>query len=564
MKNINSFISKKIILFLFYIVNYVYSLQKNEIQNFGLSLINPINNQYSLSMLNFTPKQFTQQLMSLDYVKSENININNIISKYNLEIKRELSTFIGNIKSFIKTPENGLDLLEKIVDNFNYNSRNFSRQVERLCLELIFDSKSKGIFEEYVHIDTIDKTKEKMEDIGDQIKKSNDNIQKGIFGSAAGAAFSFINQDPIATVSYMTSTVTYLYDFVKDSPSCNFNKKSNNENSNLISQNEIVLTKSERLELESKIFIFSQLYCSMGYNLQIHLKDNLIQLIGDKVSYISMINLITTLQQNIELHLIKLTSEPLNEKNKYTMLSLKSLSQRLGVLKIITDYLYNIINFSFEIQIIKMSTYPSGKTLHEFESFLISQLNELNKLIIKLQMIFPFSKEEKEKQSNIIEADIEIQSIYLDILDLIQNATEIAKHRSAIRFAQQNVAWWRATKTIGESFMEIGLNSTYFVKNNINKFIIIFIELAGDVPFHLFNYIINFFNKILYLLLINPAGWLLFIIGILLLEIPFGGISNFFILIKKILNLFVIIIKYTFLSIYKLFYLEDNSKNLLN
>lgn len=554
-KEIARFI-KTIVYFLF-LLCIVSSTTENEKAILDLTLVDPKNNQYSLGILNYTPEQFTRILMEIEPMTSLEMKLNNIISKYDDSINRELKTVIGKIKSIISTPEFGNLRLESFLGSLNEELRFFSREVEKTCISLMSDAKEKGIFENYALIDSIDETKEKLEHIDDEIEKSTTEIKKGIIGSVSGVAVSLANSDTLGTAAYLTSTVGYLYDYVSDLSKSKVSKKQVlQEQKSLIEATQpsgFKPTKTERLEFESKLFVFSQLYCSMGFNLQIGLQNDTIQIIGDKVPYMAMINLITTLEQNLSIEIDKLSSQqPMTESIQNTVLSLDSLQQRLSVLKEITNYLNNIVNFSSELQIMKMTKYPSPQTLIELEEYLTDQLNQLNSLLQKLYKKFPIKDKTLDETKELIEEEIELQSKQMNISDLIQNATSIARQRAADRASKENQEWWLATKTIAQSYMDIGLNGTFFAKDNFKKYTGAFIDLAAQGPLEVVNGIMRFLNEVLFSLVSNPAGWCIILAGLFIVEFTVGGVSGTIRIFKSGGKFFIAIATGSIIFIYEL------------
>jgi len=548
----------KSIIFLFFLLCLVSptSLQEETTETKELSLVDPVNNQYSLGILHHTTEEFTRSLMEIEPDKSPEINLNNIITKYDDKINRELQTIIGKLKSIISTPEFGNLRLENFLGEFNEELRVFSRQVEKICISLMNDAKDKKIFENYAHIDTIDETKEKLENIDTEIEKSVEENKKGLIGSVSGVILSAARSDPIEAATYLSSTVGYLYDYISDNSKLTESKKTI-----LQEQKSLVesvgpgtkITKTQRIDFEKKLFVFSQLYCSMGYSLRIGLNNDTIQIIGDRVPYMAMINLITTLEENIDLEMKKLSSEqPMTESVKNTVMSLDSLQQRLSVLKEITDYMYRIVNFSAKHQIIQMTEQPSPRTLIEFEEYLKDQLKQLNDLLTKLYKKFPLTEKELEDTKILVEEDIELQSKQADIIDLIQNASSIARQRAADRAAKENQEWWLATKTIAQSYMDIGLNTTFFAKDNLKKYTGAFIDLAAEGPLELFNGLFRFLNQVLYSLFSNPSGWVIILAGLFIVEFTVGGVSGTIRIFKYLGKTFIAITTGTIIFVYEL------------
>lgn len=503
---------------------------------FGFSIIDPNKKYYSTEIINYSQQIFTQELLLSDISQSKPINLSNMMIKYDNDLLKNKFTVIGKIQEYFYPVIFSNDLINNILDEFNYLFRNVSNIIENNCIELINDAKIIGIFENYATIDTIEETLEKIQE---EVKISNEETEKGIIGSVGAAAVSIVNQDPLSALTYMSISFNNLFDYMTESKV----KLNNIHGSNNNKENK--LTKSQRIDLENKIFIFSQLYCSMGYNLQIEFINNTIKLLGDKVPYSSMINLLSTIDQNIKMEITKLLN---NNHNKDNIIILESLKQRLDVLRSITDYLYNIINFSFELQMSKLNAYPSQNSILELNIYLDNQLSHLYSMINKIQLNFPITNLLLIKKQKLIEDEIKIKMIELSIQDLILNATIIARHRLAYNFARNTEAWFEYSKIISSEYLNIGIKIIYLIKNNIKLYSFGLIGLISEGPFQFINCIMGYLNNFLFSLFFNPSGLLLTIIVFIILEITIGGITKPINFIKNILifiyNFFINIINF--------------------
>lgn len=506
-------------------------------------IVDPINNQYSFNIIQYSIEEFTNSLINYQPYKSSELLIEPIINKYDKEINSELQTFIGRLNSLILTPKFGYSRLNDFLGTVNEELRGFSRNVENECISLIYNIKKKGIFQKYAFIDTIDETKEKLEKLNIDIQKDNNNIKNGIIGSATGAAISIVSYDSLGAATYLSSVMTFMYDYMIHSKITT--KKQIFENQkpiiDSIQSNEIKITKSQRLEFENKIYVFSQLYCSMGYNLQIKLNNYSIQFIGDRVSYIAMVNLITTLEQNLDLEITRLISDqPISEKN--TIMELDSLYQRLDILKQITNFLYNIISFSTKIQILKMTSCPTARTLNEFEIYLTDILNQLKNLLTKLHKKFPLKEELLEERRKQIQENTELQLKQLNINELIHNASSIERKRAIELINKDNFEWWIETKSMYQNSMDMGLNVIFFFKEYLKNYTRAFIDLASQGPLEIINSLLRFLNDFIYIFSNNFSGWILLLIGSCFIELSIGGLSKAINLAIKFGKIFIFII----------------------
>lgn len=503
-----------------------------------ISLVDSGKHTYSRDLINYEPVEFTEGILTIEPFTSSDIRINNIISSYDDDIEEHMSKILGQIIQFVSLKKSGKVLLKEIINSFNIGSHNFSREVENKCVELIIQSKELGIFSDFSDLDSLVETKEKIEKIENDVKKHSDDVNNAIMENLKGAIVNTIvtpmTGDVVSPLVYISNLGSNLYDLISKTNNNVKEKKAVVEQQKSISEvaekSGQIIKESQKIEFESKLFIFSKIYCSFGYNLRIELVNSLnineqsIVIIGDKVPYNLMINLITTLEENIAYKITKLSSGIFNESTKYAIMSLISLQQRLGILKKITDALYSIVNFSSKIQIMKMNKYATPITIYVFKEYLDSQLEELNKLLSDLQKKFPLKEKELDDRKKNIEADIELIVKDLNIKDMEQNATRYARQRVAERSARETSDWWLASKTVTKSWIDVGVNSTIFITEGIENFTEIVIGLVGSGTISIIKFILQLMDTVLYDLLSSLTGLLLVISGIFFVYFMFGGI----------------------------------------
>ena len=526
-----------IIFFILYVVSPTNINESSK--QLDISLVDSSKHTYSRDLINYEPVEFTESILTIDPFTSNEIRISNIISSYDDDIKENMSKILGQIIQLVSPKKSGQVLLKEIINSFNVGSHNFSRDVENTCVTLIIQSKELGIFSDFSNLDSLVETQEKIEKIENDVKKHTDDVNNDIMENLKGAIVNTVvtpmTGDVVSTLVYISNLGSNLYELIRKTKNNAKEKKALLEQQNSISEvaekSGQIITESQKIEFESKLFTFSKLYCSFGYNLRIEFVNSLninneqsIVIIGDKVPYNLMINLITTLEENIAYKITKLSSEIFNESTKYTIMSLISLQQRLGILKKITDALYSIVNFSSKIQIMKMNKYATPITMYVFKEYLNSQLEELNKLLSDLQKKFPLKEKELDDRKKNIEADIELIVKDLNIKDMEQNATRYARQRVADRSARETSDWWLASKTVTKSLIDVGVNSTIFITEGIGNYTEIFIGLLGSGPIAIIKFILLLMDTVLYDLLSSLTGLLLVISGIFFVYFMFGGI----------------------------------------
>ena len=531
----------------------VSSDQTNEIQTLKL-ISSDKTEQYQKGIVSFPEEQFVSELFKKPEITSGQVNINNIVAQYDKKIKEQTQGLIGSVLSFLKTPEEGQIVLQNIIQTFNTDSRNFSRTAEQSCIELMIMAKNKGVFKEWRDMNSLKETTDKLQDICTAVANQNEKIQTGIYGNTVGAIVSGVTipltGDYTAPAVYIAELGGNLWDYITST------ETSIKETKEVITQQPstiVVVSETEKKLLEAKIFAFSKLYCSFGYNLQLDLKGTNVSVIGDKIEYLWMIELIDTLESNLKFQITKVSLLEGDEKSKQlTINTLESLNQRLGVLKAITDHLYNIINFSFKIEMMKLSRFPSPNNMEEFKTFLTSELNRLNEMLVSLNKQFPKRASELVLQKKQIEEEIDLKSFEEDVNDMIQNATSIARQRSSDRRAKELGDWWVASETIAQSWVNIGLNTTDFGKKTLGTAVETLIDLGAEGPLALVRSLLKFVNNVLYELFVSPAGWLLIIGGLFTMSFMFGGISGIIKIFKYGGDIFLTISWGGILFVYKL------------
>jgi hypothetical protein len=525
-----------------------------------VDIIDSNKKSYSLGLINYSPDEFKEQLLLREPIKSGEISMNNIVVKYDNDVKKNLMTIFGQIKSLFSETPGGAEQLERIINEFNEQSRDFSREIEEICIELMIKANDAGIFRDFLDLDTLKETEDKIEKIESSVRKQTDEAKEGIIGSVTGAVVSGLSvpltQDIVTPVAYISQLGSNIFEYISTTKVLTKEKSSILSDQKSVSNVEIngkqIFNEMERIEFESKLFTFSKLYCSLGFNLQIKMMETSIDIIGDKVPYMSMISLISTLDKNLAYQITLLSNNPLDESNKHTIMAFVSLQQRLAILKKITDALYNIVNFSGKIQLVKMETYANANTIREVDNYFDDQISKLRELLNDLNKSFPLREKNLEERNRLARENIELIIAENKLKDMDQNATSYARQREAERQAKEYSDWWLATKTVGASWLDVGLNSTLFAKEGIQKYTSAFVDLAGEGPLSIIKGILKFLDNILYQFLITPSGWAIIMSGLFVVGVMVGGMTGTIRIFVKGGQMFLAIVIGGFLFVYKI------------
>ena len=518
----------------------------------SLQLISSENlEQFQKGMISFSENTFVSDLFQKSEITSGPINMNTVVQKYDQQIKDKTSGFIGSALSFFNTPEDGQTVLQNTVQDFNTESRNFSGGVEKLCIDLMEMAKDQGVFAKWQSLDSLKETTDKLEAIGLAIMEQNNNLQADIVGNAVGAIASAavvpITGDTATPLAFLANTVNGIWGSIKST------QTSIRETKEALQQQPNQLSETEQMALEENMFTFSNLYCSFGYNLQLELQGTTITVIGDKIEYMSMINIINSLEKNIAAQKTNAVFTGGNEQqNKNSIQILDSLHQRLDVLKAITNSLNNIVNFSFKIEMLKLARFASPTNMAEFQTFLTNQLINLNIMLDNLKKQFPKREADLQLQKKQAEEEAELNMFEAEIEDFERNIQAVETQQNAERTARQLGNWWIATETVVQGWVDIGLNASEFGKQNLGKTIASLADFGAEGPLALFRSLLKFVNTMLLELLLSPAGWVAIIGGLLCIQFAFGGVTGTIKIFKKGGELFLAIFWGGILFVYKL------------
>ena len=548
----------------------------NSTSDVNLALVDPSKKTYSSGIAKYSPDEFTNELVTQSRISSGPIQSSGIVAAYDREIDKELKTVYGKLKQFLQLAERkkGSEILQEYAIDFNKRSSYFSKQVEDNCLDLMVKCKDNGVFNEFTDMDTIEQTEKKITELSNETDKQINNItedsMKDLTGLAITAATATLSGDPITTGLTMGAFVSRLgvnfYEYLSVTNALVKEKQRiTDEQKSVIQQAESLMpiSKEDKIEFEQKIYEFSRIYCSLGYNLKIVTTDDTIRIDGDKVPYISMINLITTLHDNLQLQITQLaTSSNKNSEDARLMIaSLISIQQRLGILKKITEMLTYVVNRSAKIQIMKTNDYPNPDSIEEVKSFFDSQLAQLENLLSRLNTSFPEREQKIEENIKLLEDEkmlaekgIDIKVLQQDIQDIKQNETSIIMQRKTQRLIRSGENIFNAAGSILQSWSNMGLNMTEGVTENLSKYTLALSNLAGAGPLAIIDGILKFLNKALYKLMTNPSFFVLLACGLLFLEFTIGGITGkikiFYNASKQII---VTVVFGPFVLVYKLF-----------
>lgn len=506
--------------------------------------------QFQKGMISSSLKNIAEQLFQTPEITSGPVNMNTLVIQYDKKTIDETSGLIGSVLSLFNTPEDGQAVLKKTVDDFNAESRNISSGVEEQCIDIMQIGYEHGVFTQLQDMDTLQETSDKLQAIGLAFIEKNNEFQSDIVSDVVGvitsAAVVPFTGDTVTPLAFLTDMGSVLWDVFQSG------KTVTKQTKEVLNPPPSQLTETQKIELREKMFAYSKVYCSSGYNLQLNLDGTTINVIGDKIEYQQMINMINTLEANIAAQNTNLDLRGDDTQTQISINILDSLHQRLGVLKGITTSLEQIVNFSFKLKMTRFATYSSPTSMGEFQTFLTNQLTDLKKMLAKLKTQFPKREADLKLQKTQAEEDADLNMFEAETEAFQTAAAAAARQHDAEASARELGNWGIAVATIVQSWVDLGLNTSEFGRQNLGKTVKSIADLAGEPVKVLFNSLLEFVTNILKQLILSPAGLLAILGGLLYIQFAFGGVIGTIKIFKKGGEWFLAIIWGGIVFVYKL------------
>ena len=473
---------------------------------------------------------FLQQLTEREFKQSD-IDISKTIAVYDSNVKRNFDNLLGNVLNyFMQVEPSGRQAILNVVDNTNKQLRDFSADVEKNCIQLMKNSYDKGIFATWNSLDNIEMTKKKIEEAEKLVEEQNGQKITKIGASTVAAAVSAVMGDTGSAASYLGQAGESLWDLLSSTKK----KQEQIEAITTELQPTKQLSLEEKRDYENKLFTYSKLYCSFGYNLQLGFDEQTNNLIvfGDKIEHNWIVNLITVLEENLKVEITTLTVDAQSDKSKLTELNLLvSTLQRLDILKVITMKLSDIINFSFKSHIRQIQITPTKNTIGEVKNYFDDQLNDLNILLMKLNEVFPKQREKIEQEIQIVEAELELKTLEQNVLDMKSNADDIIRQRAAERYAADMASSWTATEAYAKSWITMSENAIKLtgegLKTTVGGLTKEMANVVAQVPQEILGSTLSLLNNTLYQLISTPSGFLIISAPLIILLIQLGHVFRF-------------------------------------
>lgn len=454
-------------------------------ENMGVVAISPVNNN---AVVISNPRELLKTLNEAKYYETS-VDVSQSIVLYDRDFKLKYDGMVGSLISYFNQIEpSGKQYISNIVENINEDLRRISSGLKTNCLQLMKQSYDKGIFASWNSLDNIEAIEEKTQEIAEKNRWFN--------------LFSSRDKDKESKELKQLQPTTQL-------------------------------TLEQKKEYEGNLYYGSKLFCSFGYNFQLKLDEttDILNVVGGKVDYKSIIQLIESLDGNLNFQIKKLRDDVQNDKrNEVELNILESTQQRLNVLKEITNKLYDIIDFSFKIHIMDVEMQSSKNTIREVKNYFDEQLKELNSLLEQLNQLFPKQRERMEQEREIQQAKIVLETYEQQTLDIQTNAEIILREQSSERDTINAASKWNATEAqlksyirISEGFINVFGEGGKIISGGLTR---AFADVIAQVPNELVKSTLSFLDGSLKNLLLSASGWILLSVPMLMLYLKFGQALN--------------------------------------
>jgi len=465
------------------------ALVQSQNQDNILHIVSERNQRYNTAILEVEEKDFQNEIMTRDFVQSSPVPLSQlttpISSKYTFQI----------IYHALLVQKNMFDLLKTYIAEFNYNAMQISHTAEFECVQLVTSAYNHNIYKNWLSVNDIKQYK-------DEFQKSSDhtNAKKNTFSSLLGTITSLSTATltgDVITPAYMASQFGgNLYDYLKTA------YKTDSKMNDM----EAVLTEEQTQLMNEKLFTFSKIYCVNAFHLHLHFNEvsQNITLIGDRIDYIWMTNLINVLMSNLDLQITKKQND-----NDDSLQSLISYKQKLVVLRTIVHSLSELVGYSFHIGLQKQLM-SSNIEVIQMKSLFNDKLEKLVHLTRQLKQTFPETEMIIEEKRAILTEHRRLKQLENDLKLFEQETDNLQQDFQNKERSSQVLKNLYVFTNITKSYINVLSHSINFGGFTLRSMIRHTINLITSIPLGLIEGIGYSLNDLIWTIISNI--WLLIIV----------------------------------------------------
>lgn len=474
--------------------------------------------------------QITQYLnlniIEKDFAKSKPVNMELALKAYDDSKKAQRESLLGLITSLVKKIPTFSEKIQEYISKFNKRSINISDSFEKACTTLMIKSYENHVFKNWNDVDDIYETKRKLKELNEIVHVANEEMMEGVAGKMTNilttATTSLMSGDFVAPASLLVDYGIDLWDKLK------IIKATDKQIEDVLKEEKngsTALTGQEKMRVHEGLFEEAKFYCSFSFNLQVHYENDVLNVEGDKVDYMWMVNLIKSLQENIDMQTARITSDvTMDEKTKEVSLNLlESLEQRFDVLKTIIQTLSGVVNYGTYASLTKKIRHPTDETLDSVISYFDEQLSYLNNLLDNLQKQFPKQEEIIQQNFELTEEKNRLRQLENEVTRFADMANNLQKEFESERIMMNMDATLKYFKTSARSYIDFGVKTVGLASEGVEKMSSSILKLLMSPPLGMAKSLGDVLLDLLMHLLLTPGGLVLAGTGMLVLFVFFKG-----------------------------------------
>jgi len=323
----------------------------------NLYLIAKNSQHYNTQLIHIDENVFKEQIVSLGFLKSLSVSLDTIVFTDGTD-SDDSHYYVRRLRKLIGELNSPLYRMQKIAEYFNNRTLVITQNAERECIDLMTTAYKYDIFDDW---HTVKPTTVKRVPPIDSL-------------------YLFT---PFSAFYIGKKISEFVYSGIDGTTKSDI--------------------QTDKNSVSEKLFIFSKIYCLNSFNMQmvIDTVGHNISLIGDKIDYKWLNNLLTILLSNINLKLDKMK---MNVNNDATVESiLISCKQKLRVLKDIVHIMGDLVSHSFYTMMNKHIISVHSGTIDNIRKLLNDQLNYLQSLNDLLIRPFPEYEQQLAIHKGIVE-----------------------------------------------------------------------------------------------------------------------------------------------------------------
>lgn len=331
------------------------------------------------------------------------LNIEKALEKRNIMTEKRTSLWKRLVNGIYKIIPTAEEEMEKYVQDYNGVLSQIGNDAGDVCTQIMKMAYNNNVFLNFRFMHEVESIEKKYKQLQEEKKEYMETLSENKSKTLISSLFAMVTGDVYTPTSYLMNLASSW----------------NADPGNVLSKDEIKtisnvenfayneeLSDREKENISKSIYKSSSQYCIQSFGMELVYKNNEIQLVGDKINLLSMMELLETIKSNI--HVKKMTYEG-EEKRKQIHESLK---QKFDALTYIAERLNDMATFEM-YNILKRKTEINVEDpISSVYNYLNKEANKLDELVKLANMEFPKDEQEKLEIQKANTAFMDIQREY--------------------------------------------------------------------------------------------------------------------------------------------------------